>query len=103
VLERRLGSEKVWFAPGDSAVLEVGGGPPRGGDALAIVEKAIEAEDKGAGDPQTAAGEDERDQPTGEVGPTVQVGGCLDLGHDVLGEAAVDLLNDRRNVAGVAR
>jgi len=68
---------------------------------LAVVEEAVEVEGKGAGDPQTTAGEDESDQPAGWAGPAVQVGGCLDLGHDVLGEAAVDLFGDRGDVAEV--
>jgi hypothetical protein len=29
----------------------------------------------------------------------VKVGGCLNLSHDVLGEAAIDLFGDRRDVA----
>ena len=73
------------------------------GGALAIAQEAVEVESQGTGDPQPAPGEDERGQPAGGAGPAVQAGGCLDLGHDVLGETAVDLLGDRRSVAEVER
>ncbi len=71
------------------------------GGALAVVEDAAQSEGKSAGDPQAAPGEDQGDQPPGGVGPAVEVGWCLDLGHAVLGEAAVDLFGDRRDVAGI--
>src|SRR5260370_774650 len=65
------------------------------GGALAVVEKAVEAEGQGAGDPQAAASQDEGDQPPGRAGPAVQVGGCLDLGHDLLVQTPVYLSEDR--------
>ena len=45
-----------------------------GGGALPVMDHAVERERQGAGDAQTAPGEDQGDQPAGGIGPTVQVG-----------------------------
>ena len=62
------------------------------GSTLAVVEQTVEGQVGGGGDPQPAADEDQGDQTTLGIGPAVEVGGLLDLGHDVLGQVAGDAL-----------
>jgi len=56
------------------------------GCAVGVVDDAVERQPGGVVDPQAAAHQDQCDEPVGRVGPPVEVGGVLQLGHDLLGQ-----------------
>jgi hypothetical protein len=58
------------------------------GRALGVLEQAVEPQRAGVGGAETAADQDQSDQPGVGVGPAVEVGRCLELGHDVLAQSA---------------
>ena len=74
-------------------VAQVGGFVGSGGDAVAGQAHRV-------GDPQSAADEDDRGEPVGEVGFPGQVAWLLDLGHHVPGQRAGQPLGPPRVVAG---
>ena len=70
------------------------------GGVLSVVEQAVERQCAGVGGAQPAPDQDDRDESTLGVGPLVEVGGCFDLGHDVLGDATGQSGRTRGQVTG---
>jgi hypothetical protein len=68
--------------------------------ALTVVQQAGERQGAGIRGPQPAPDQDQRDQPALGVGPAIQVGWLLDLGHDVFSEMPGEQGRAWRIVAG---
>ena len=73
------------------------------GRLLPVVQQTVEREAACVGDPQTAADQYQRDQPTLRVWPSVQVRWLFDLGHHMLGEESGDSLTTAGEVSGEER
>jgi hypothetical protein len=69
--------------------------------AVLVTDNAVERDPRGVADPQAAAHQDDGEQPAAGVVPAVEVGGLLDLGHDVLGQPAGQALFRPGEVVGV--